>query len=105
MFQISSEAGEGPLEISHESKVEELSNYNKLVQNNVKAPFKIIVKSFSSLRKLLRITTWANRFIKNCRSKQKITDTPTSSETTEARVQWIKHVQYEVIDTICVKKL
>ena len=63
-----------------------------------------MVKSFSSLCKLLQITAWANRFVKNCRSKQKI-GALTSSEITKARVQWIKHVQYEVIDTMDVKKL
>ena len=49
MFEISSAAGEGPLEISHESKGEESSKHNKLVQNNPKAPFEIMMKSFSSL--------------------------------------------------------
>ena len=44
MFKISSAEGEGPLEISHESKREESSNHNKLVQNNLKAPFEIMVK-------------------------------------------------------------
>ena len=87
MFKISSAAGEGPLEISHESKGEESSNYNKLVQNNVKAPFEIMVKSFSSLCKLLLITAWVNRFIKNCRSKEKITGRIISSEITKTTVQ------------------
>ena len=71
----------------------------------LKAPFKIMVKSFSSLCKLLQITAWANRFIKNCQTNQKITGTLSSSEISEARVQWIKHVQYEVIDTMGVRKL
>ena len=66
MFDISSAGGEGPLEISHESKGEESSNHKSLVQNNIKAPFEIMVKSFSSLWKLLRIFAWVNRFIKNC---------------------------------------
>ena len=60
MLEISSAAGEGPLEISHESKGEESRNHNKLVQNNLKAPFKIMGKSFSSLCKLLQIIAWAN---------------------------------------------
>ena len=71
MFEISSLAEESLLEISHESKGEESSKHNKLVPNNLKAPFEIMVKSFSNLCKLLRITASANRFIKNCRSKQK----------------------------------
>ena len=96
---------ESPLEISYESKREEYSNHNKLAQNNLKAPSEIMVKSFSSLCKLLRITVWANKSIKNGRSKQKITGPLTSSEITEARVQWIKHVKYKVIDTMGVKKL
>ena len=53
MFKISSVAGEGPLEISHKSKGEKSSNHNKLVQNNLKAPFEITMKSFSSTCKLL----------------------------------------------------
>ena len=53
MFEISSAAGKDPLEISHESKGEESSNHNKLVQNNLKAPFEIMVESFFSLCKLL----------------------------------------------------
>ena len=53
MFKISSVAGEDPLEISHKSNGEKSSNHNKLVQNNLKAPFEIMVKSFSSTCKLL----------------------------------------------------
>ena len=53
----------------------------------LKAPFKIIVKSFSSLCKLLQITAWANRFIKNCQTNKKITGTLSLSEISEARVQ------------------
>ena len=87
MFEISSAAGEDLLEISHESKGEESSNHNKLVQNNLKATFGIMLKSFSGLCKLLKISSWANRFIKNCRSKQKITATLTSLEITEATGQ------------------
>ena len=56
MFEISSSAGESPLEISHESKGEESSKHNKLVPNNLKALFEIMVKSFSNLWTLLRIT-------------------------------------------------
>ena len=52
MFETSYAAGEGPLEISHESKEEESNNGNKLVQNNLKAPFEIMVKLFSILCKL-----------------------------------------------------
>ena len=66
MFKISSAAEEGPLEISCEIKGEESSNHNKLVQNNLKPPFEVMVKLFSSLCKLLQITSWADRFIKNC---------------------------------------
>ena len=65
MFKISSAAGENLSEISQESKGEQSSNHNKLVQNNIKAPFEIMVKSFLSLCKLLRITALANRFINN----------------------------------------
>ena len=104
MFEVSSAAGEGPLDITHESKGEESSKHNKLLQNNLKAPFEIMVKSFSSFCKLLRVTAWANIFTKNCRSKQKITGPLASSEITKARLQWIKYVQYEVIDTMSVKK-
>ena len=53
MFEISSATGKGHLEISHESKGEESSNHNELVQNNLKASFEIMVKSFLSLCKLL----------------------------------------------------
>ena len=53
MFKISSAAGESLFEISQESKTEQSSNHNKLVQNNIKAPFEIMVKSFLSLCKLL----------------------------------------------------
>ena len=56
MLEISSAEGEGPLEISHKSKGGESSNHNKFLQNNLKAPFEKMVKSFSSLCKLLRIT-------------------------------------------------
>ena len=65
MFEISLAAGEGPLEISHEIIGEESSNHNNFVHKNLTAPFEIMVKSFSSLCKLLRITAWATRFVKN----------------------------------------
>ena len=39
MFEIYSAAGEGPLEISHESIGKEYSNHNKLVHKNVKSSF------------------------------------------------------------------
>ena len=71
-----------PLEISCESKGEESINHNILVQNNLKASFEIMAKSFSSPCKPLQITAWAKRFIKNCCSQQKITDILTSSEIT-----------------------
>ena len=69
---------------SQESKGEESSNHNKLVENSPKVPFEIMVKSFSSLCKLLQITTSANRYMKNCRTRQKITGMLTLSEMTEA---------------------
>ena len=75
MFEISSAAGKGPSEISHKSKGEESNIHKKLVKNNQKAL--LMVKSFSSLFKLQQITSWANRFIKNCRSKHRITGTLT----------------------------
>ena len=105
MFKISSAAGQDPLEISNESKGEESSNHNRLVLNNKKDPLEIMVKSLSSLCKLLQITAWTNRFIKNRQSKQKIPGTLTSSDITETRVHWIKHVQYKFIDTMGCAKL
>lgn len=69
---------------SQESKGEESSNHNKLVENSPKVPFEIMVKSFSSLCKLLQITTSANGYMKNCRTRQKITGTLTLSEMAEA---------------------
>ena len=69
-----------------------------------KSFFEIRVKSFSGLYKPLQITAWENRFTRNYQSEQKIIGTHTSSEKTEARLQ-IKHVQYEVIDTMGIKKL
>ena len=54
MFEISSAAGKGPSEISHESKGEESNIHKKLVKNNQKAL--LMVKSFSSLFKLQQIT-------------------------------------------------
>ena len=87
IFEISSAAGEGPLEVLHESIGKESSNHNKLVQKNLKAPFEITVKLFSNLCKLLQVTAWGNRLVKNCRSKQKIIGMLILSEITEARVQ------------------
>ena len=105
MFKTSSAAGKDPLEISLGSKGEESSNHNNLVQNNLKSPFEIMVKSFSSLCRLLKTTVWANKFIKNCQSNEKITGILTLPEITEDKVKWIKHAQYKVFDTMGVKNL
>lgn len=39
IFEISSPAGESPLEISNERKGGEFNNHNRLVQNNLKSSF------------------------------------------------------------------
>ena len=73
-------------------------------RNHQEPPFRMSVTNYSDNWRLLRITAWSNRFINNIRSKKKKTGQLTSEEINQARIQWIKHTQHEVIKTMDQKK-
>lgn len=55
------------------------------------------LKNYSSLRKVLRVTAWIQRFVNNSRNPKKRKEGPlTSEETTNANKFWIKQAQEEV---------
>ena len=60
----------------------------------LQTPFGLQINDFSTLGRLLRVKTWAIRFIKNLR-KGKLSDPLNSKKITEARLIWEKHLQYE----------
>ena len=77
----------------------------EVINGNEKAPFQISITKYSNNWKLHRVTAWANRFINNVREKEKKIRGPlTAKEIQEARIQWIKHVQYERVNEISQQK-
>ena len=70
---------------------------NILANNTSQAQSIIDVERFSSWRKLLRVTAYVLRFIKNCRKSSKETsDHLTRAEIIEAEQKWIKVMQREI---------
>ena len=66
---------------------------------NVESISKIIdMKKYSSLLKLLRISAYVLRFIKNCRSETKLNGNLTVGEREDALIRWIKCTQVENFD-------
>ena len=59
------------------------------------APFELNPESFSTLKKLLRITSWAMRFIQKSRNLYNQKGELTAQEIQQAKVVWIKYVQIE----------
>ena len=62
------------------------------VQETITSPFNIKENGFSTLKKLLNVTSYVKRFIENTRRKDKIYGPPTPSELEESEIMWIKYL-------------
>ena len=63
------------------------------VINNKTAPFEIKIENYSTVSKLLRVTAYCLRFIRNVRRKNIKNKTLSKEEIDEAEVMWTKYVQ------------
>lgn len=87
------------LEILKEAKKEALKykkinpcvNLNICETNQTKAPFLIDINKYSSLKKLLNVTTWCLRFINNIKGKNIIKNELLINEKFTAKLMWEKH--------------
>ena len=66
-------------------------SFNKQV-----TPFGISERKYSSLTKLLRVSTWALRFNRKLQKKSTIKGQLTSDKISQAKVMWEKYVQKSV---------
>ncbi|KAF0154889.1 MAG: Pao retrotransposon peptidase domain-containing protein [Ignavibacteria bacterium] len=60
---------------------------------DLKSPFELDEKNFSTLNHLLRITAWCLRFIQKSRRKTDLKDGILTSELNEARFLWERYIQ------------
>ena len=66
---------------------------SKMSFNKSVALFGIRERNYSSLTKLLRVNSWALRFIRKLQKKSTIKTQLTSDEISQAKVMWEKYVQ------------
>ena len=66
---------------------------SQVVKTDVTPPFEIKAENYSSLDKLLRITAYANLFIKSLKKINTSRGVPTANETEVANIAWIKYLQ------------
>ena len=64
---------------------------SQAVKTDVTPPFEIKAENNSSLNKLLRITAYANRFIKNLKKINTTRGVPTANEIEMENIAWIKY--------------
>ena len=81
-------------EPSNSSAEKNETNNTPEVKRNQLTQFEISLSKYSSNWRLLRISAWTNKFINNIRFKEKTSGPLTAKEIENARMQWIKHVQY-----------
>ena len=99
LYEISAVARDGPTE----------SQKAIYGENNDATPFGIRLQDYSSLNKLVRVTSWIARFLHNkflhrIKSEGKKEGALTSEEISNARMMWIKHVQKEATKQLVEKK-
>ena len=87
-------------EPSNSSAEKNETNNTPEVKRNQLTQFEILLSKYSSNWRLLRISAWTNKFINNIRFKEKTSGPLTAKEIENARMQWIKHVQYKTSKTI-----
>ena len=78
-------------EVIYEAKLDAVENTQEI--SKTMSPFEIDSKRFSSLTKLLRVTSWVSRFIQNLRRNLTITGPIQTSEMYNAEKRWIGHIQ------------
>ena len=66
---------------------------SQAVKTDVTPPFEIKAENYSSLNKVLRITAYANRFIKNLKKINTPRGVPTAIEVEIANIAWMKYLQ------------
>ena len=66
---------------------------SQAVKTDVTPLFEIKAENYSSLNKVLRITAYANCFIKNLKKITTPTGVPTANEIETANIPWIKYLQ------------
>ena len=72
----------------------EISGAQPEIEEHIKiSPFEIDEKRQSTLKKLLRVTAYANRFIKYMNTRQRLSKELTAKEIDEAEMLWIKYLQ------------
>ena len=72
----------------------EISGAQPEIEEHIKiSPFEIDEKRQSTLKKLLRVTAYANRFIKCMKTRQRLSKELTAKEIDEAEMLWIKYLQ------------
>ena len=77
-----------------ELKSSDFTVINLLVTSDVKLETLIDSHHFGSFDKLLRITTWVERFVYNCRSsKLKRSGNLTAEKTVDVEEVWIREIQ------------
>lgn len=81
----------------HEDYSHNLEARRKKVETLYIATAEPIMKAenYSSYFKLLRVTSWVFRFVRNCKTQHKIVGELNASEINESRIYWIKTVQKE----------
>ena len=72
----------------------EISGAQPEIEEHIKiSPFEIGQKRQSTLKKLLRVTAYANRFIICMKTRQRLSMELTAKETDETEMLWIKYLQ------------
>ena len=67
------------------------STVTNMCVNTIAQPFGINVEKFSSMLKVLRVTAYASRFVKNTRSRlNRKSNNLTSEEINDAEIMWLK---------------
>ena len=66
---------------------------SQAIKTGVTPPFEIKAENYSSLNKVLRITAYANPFIKNLKNINKPRGVSKVNETEMANIAWIKYLQ------------
>ena len=66
---------------------------SQAVKTDVTPPLEIKAENYSSLNKLLRITVYTNRFIKNLKKVNTTRGVSTANEIEMANIAWIKYLQ------------
>ena len=82
-------------EVLYEAKLDAVENTQEISNLKKKAisPFEIDSRRFSSLNKLLRVTSWVGRFIKKLKRNLINTGPLQTSEMDYAEKLWIAHIQ------------